>query len=38
MKRRDLLKISLLGSLAIAGGTGFLQVYKRATGLITTIP
>ena len=33
MKSRDLQEISLLGILAATGGVGFLQVYKRATGL-----
>ena len=33
MKRRDLLKLGLYGALAAAGGTGFLKIYKHATGV-----
>jgi peptide deformylase len=32
MKRRDLLKLGLLTTLAVAGGAGFLKIYKHATG------
>ena len=33
MERRDLLKLGLITCLAAAGGTGFLKVYKQATGV-----
>ena len=33
MKRRDLLKFGLVSVLAAAGGTGFLKIYKRTTGV-----
>jgi peptide deformylase len=32
MKRRDLLKFGLFASLAAAGGTGFLKIYRRLSG------
>ena len=33
MKRRDLLKFGLVSVLAAAGGSGFLKIYKRTTGV-----
>ena len=33
MKRRDFLKFGLVSVLAAAGGSGFLKIYKRTTGV-----
>jgi peptide deformylase len=33
MNRRDLLKFGLAGAVAAAGGTGFLKIYRRTTGV-----
>lgn len=33
MNRRDLLKFGFAGAVAAAGGTGFLKIYERTTGV-----
>ena len=33
MKRRDLLKFGFYGTLAVAGATSFLKIYKHSTGV-----
>ena len=33
MKRRELLKFGLLGTMAVLEGTGLLKIYKHTTGV-----